>query len=279
MGYSRHFERRIIFLATVKTFSQIGTGFTHPTRNINESKHILLKLLVTQQSVHCLNIYIDTLVAELISTTGGYDQRIIIQIGTHQRIRHIKQTLTSLLALLGKNSTLWYKTIVKSVRQDKVYWLVQQFLAFICCDFTHRCETIHIPCSLLLYRMLTLHVELFSHLITIVSKKIIVKRLVVACYTAPDTGSMGCKDGCYMWQVLFDIQKSKSCHPLITMIDNFLVFTHNMLIETLYYKSSSIREHRCFIIISISMETVYLEVLPQLTINFVLYSIIRSKIY
>ncbi len=62
------------------------------------------------------------------------------------------------------------------------------------------------------------------------------------------------------------------------MINNALRRTKIKEIKTLNYQTSCIREHRCFIVIAISMKTVNLEIFPQLTIYGILLSIVRSEI-
>ena len=78
LKYREVAERYGISLSTVKTLlsnsvkklrerldDEFFAGFLSPTRYVNECQYILLQIVVTKQSVHSLNIDIDTLVAEL----------------------------------------------------------------------------------------------------------------------------------------------------------------------------------------------------------------------
>ena len=262
MGNLRNLQWRVKLLTAIQTLQQILTWISYPTRYVNECQYILLQIVVTKQAVHSLNINIDTLVAELVASAGRNDERIIIQICTHQSIGYIEQTLSCLLTFLCKGTCFRYKTIVKSIRQNEIYRFIEQFLALVGSNITHCCETINILSSLLFYRMLALHIEFLRHLITIIGKKIIIKRLIITGNTTTDTCSMRGEHSSHLRKMLVHIEHTKSCHPFISMIDNFLAFSNNMFVETLYYQSGSIREHRCFVIVTISMKTINLIVLP-----------------
>ena len=137
-------------LATIQTVQQILTWIAYPTRYIDECQDILLQVAITKQTIHCLDIDIDTLITELIAATSRNDKCIIVQVCTHQSISNIEQTLSCLLTLLGKSSSLWNKTIVKTIRQNEVNWFVQQLFALIGSNVAHCCKTVHILSSLFL---------------------------------------------------------------------------------------------------------------------------------
>ena len=69
VGHLGYLKRSVIALTALQTFYQILTRFTYPTGHFDEGKHILLEFLVTQQSVHGLNIYIHAFVPELVTST------------------------------------------------------------------------------------------------------------------------------------------------------------------------------------------------------------------
>ena len=127
--------------------------------------------------------------------------------------------------------------------------------------------------------MLAFHVKFLRHLITIIGKKIIVKRFVVTSDTTTDARSMSSKHGCHLWEILIYIKHAKTGHPFIAMIDNLLPLTYYMLIETFYNQCRSIREHRRFIIITIGMETINLIVIPKLAIDLVFFLVIRLEVH
>ena len=117
--------------------------------------------------------------------------------------------------------------------------------------------------------MFALHVQLFRHLVAIIGKKIVIQGFVVASNTSSDTRCVCREYRCDLWQMIVDIQQSQSSHPLITMIDYLFGVVKIKLIETLNHKGSSIREHRCFVIVSVCMKAIHLIVLPQLTVDLV----------
>ena len=83
--------------------------------------------------------------------------------------------------------------------------------------------------------MLTLHIQFTSHLVTVISKKIIIKRLIITSNTSSYTCCMCGKDSSYLRQMLINIKHTESGHPFISMIDNLLTLSYNMFIETFYH--------------------------------------------
>ena len=127
--------------------------------------------------------------------------------------------------------------------------------------------------------MFALHIELLCHLIAIIGKKIVIERLIITCNTATNASSMCSKYSSNFWQIFIHIEHAKTGHPFISMINNLLTLAHNMLIETFYNQCSSIREHGCLIIITISMKTIHLIIIPKLAIDLVFLFKIRLEIY
>ena len=97
--------------------------------------------------------------------------------------------------------------------------------------------------SLLLDRVLGLHIQFSSHLITIIGKQIVVERFHVTSNGATDTRGMGRKDGTDLGQLVVDIECTQSAHPLISMIDDLLRQVEIMVVEALHHKGCGIREH------------------------------------
>ena len=273
-----HFQRCVEMLSTGQALLEILTRLPYPTGHFNEGEYLALQLIVAQQTVHCLNIDVHSFIAELIATTGWYDQRVIIKILTKQGIGNGKCTLARNLSLTCKLLPSWHKIILKTIRQNHIHRFVQQFFALSRCDITHRCEAIDMKSGLLLYGMLALHVQLARHLITIVGKKIVVERLVVAGDTTSDAGSMGSKQGGYFRKILADIKQAQACHPFVTMINDFILAAQIEVIETFHYLCSTIREHGSFVIVAISMQAIHLEVFPQLCIQFILLCIVLCEV-
>ena len=60
--------------------------------------------------------------------------------------------------------------------------------------------------GLLLNRVLTLHVQLFGHLIAIIGKQIVVQGLIIASNTTAYACGMSSEDGSNLWIMLLDIK-------------------------------------------------------------------------
>ena len=118
---------------------------------------------------------------------------------------------------------------------------------------------------LFLDRVLALHIQFRSHLVTVIYPEIFVQRLVIARYTATDTGCMGREDGSYLWLTVLQYKRSKACLPFVCMEDNLIFLTEIEFIETLYDKCRSISKHCRVVIIAVSMKTVNTIILPELT--------------
>ena len=110
--------------------------------------------------------------------------------------------------------------------------------------------------------MLALHVQLRSHLVAVVCPQIFIQRLVVARYTAADAGCMSREDGGDFRLTTLENKRCKARLPFVRMEDDLVFFTEIKLIETLYDKCRSVSEHGRFIIITVSVETVNLVILP-----------------
>src|SRR5574344_61553 len=89
-----YFQWGIVGLATLQTVYQIFAWLSYPTGNFYECHDFLLQIFVAKQTVHRLNVYIHTLIAEFITTTGTYNQCIITQLFTQQGIGYFQQAFT-----------------------------------------------------------------------------------------------------------------------------------------------------------------------------------------
>ena len=182
VGDLRHFEWLCVSLGFPKTLQQILAGLAHPSGHLDKGQDLLLQVTIAQQAVHRLYEDVDTLVAELIASRCRYDDRIIVQILAQQGIGHLQHTLACCLAFLIKGSSLGHKTVVETIWQDHIHGFVEQFHTLIGCDIAHRREAVNIPGCLLLYGVLRLHIQLLGHLVTIISKQIVVEGLLISCY-------------------------------------------------------------------------------------------------
>ena len=127
--------------------------------------------------------------------------------------------------------------------------------------------------------MLRLHVQLLSHLIAIVSEEVVVERLTVAGNAATDGGSVCREDGGNGRYVMLQIQSAKARHPFVSLIDDLFRFVEEMIVEALHNTSGSIREHRCLVVVAISMEAVHLILGPQGSIDIILLCKERTEIH
>ena len=89
--------------------------------------------------------------------------------------------------------------------------------------------------SLLLNRMLALHIQLSRHLVAIVSEKIVIERLHIAGNTTSDACGVGGENSPHLRQLVVDVKQSESCHPLIGMIDDLVLRRKSKIIVTLNY--------------------------------------------
>ena len=160
-----------------------------------------------------------------------------------QLICYGQELLTSSLPLTGECSTFWHKVVFKSIRENDIDRLVQQLLTFTGCNLTHSSKAIDIFSCLVLYRVLALHVKLISHLVTIVTLKIVIQWFVVTGYTSANTRGMSCEYSSDLRNVFMDIQQAKTRHPFISMINNLLFRGDIIIVETLYNQGCSIGEH------------------------------------
>ena len=133
-------------------------------------------------------------------------------------------------------------------------------------------------CSLLLDRLLALHVKLGCHLVAVVACKILIQSLVVTSDATANACSMGRKHGSNLRQAIVYIEQTETCHPLVSMIYHILAVVQEEVVKTLNHSCRSIREHGCFVVVAISMKTVYAIFLPKAGVYLVFVSIKRCEI-
>ena len=233
MGYHGHLKRRVVLLARSQTVCKVFSWVAHPAWNFNEGDDILGQVFVAQQSVHGLYVDIDTLVTELVTTACGNYQGVVVQVSTHQRVSHFEQTLSCSLAFLGELSTFRHKVVLETVGQNHIYGLVEQFLTLVGSYVADGCKTVNIFRSLLFNGMFALHIELTGHLVAVVSKEIVVERLVVASYAAANARGMSGEDRRNLRHFVLQVEQPETCHPLVGMIYHLLLLQAVELVEAL----------------------------------------------
>lgn len=173
-------------------------------------------------------------------------------------IADLKQVVTQAeprtFAFSGKRRSFRYKIIFKTIHKHYIGRLIKQFLALVICDFTHSRKTVYIVRSLFFNGVFGLHIELFRHLIAIISEEIIVKRLIVTCNGTSDGRGMRGKYRSDFRNSSLQVEGSHTGHPLMCLINHFICLRQVVAIKTLYYLSGSIRKHGCFIIITVCMQ-------------------------
>ncbi len=166
----RTFQRSCEILFAFQTFHQILTRISYPTRYINKCQHLFFQIPISGQSVQGFQINVDTFIFKLITTACAYNKSIITHRQTKQFISQIQHCRTSFLTLGSKCTALRNEIILKSIHQHHIRWFVQQLLTFIVGNFTDRSKTVHMMRSLLLNRVLCLHIKFTSHLVAIISE-------------------------------------------------------------------------------------------------------------
>ena len=91
--------------------------------------------------------------------------------------------------------------------------------------------------------VLRLHIQLICHLVAIVGKEVVIKRLTVACNTTPDGGGVCRENGSYSGNMLMYVQGTQTCHPFVGLIDNTLALIQEEIVVAFNHTSSSIGEH------------------------------------
>src|SRR3712207_962027 len=85
--------------------------------------------------------------------------------------------------------------------------------------------------------------------------------------------------GGYLWQLPTDIQQAEPRHPFVAMINHVHVGMKIMAIETLYHLCCCIREHRSLVVVAISMQAIYLKLVPKVCIYGILLLVEIFEIY
>ena len=131
---------------------------------------------------------------------------------------------------------------------------------------------------LLLDGMLRLHIQFLCHLIAIIRKQIVIQRLMIAGYRTSDGSSVGCKNSSNFGDSFLYIKCSHSGHPFMCLIYHLIRFCQVVAVETFHHLSCSIRKHRSFVVIAISMQRIYLKTIPHICVYIVLLLKKRLKI-
>ena len=203
------FERSVKHLALshlLQTLGKIVALTVDPSRNFDECHKLLVEFVGRKtQTIDSLNEDINTLVAPLVASACRDNDSIIGYFVACEGACDVEQTLACSLALAVESLALRYEVVLKSVRQNHINRLVEQFGTFTCCNFAYCSKTIYVGSCLLLDRLLALHIKLLGHLVAVVSFKIFIKWLVVACDASSDACSMCSKDCGNLRQTVVDI--------------------------------------------------------------------------
>ena len=216
-----------------------------------------------------MNKDIDTFVLEFVTSTGGNNQCVIRKFMSGQCICHFQDALACSLSLGGELCTLGNKIGLKSVHQDCIALLVQEFLTFTAGYIAYSSKAVHMMSGLSLNTVLGFHVQLSRHLRAVISPKIIVKRLSVSGNASSDACGMGCKNGGNLRNAFLYIKRTQAGHPFMSLIHHVICIVQKLLVETLHHPAGSIREHIGFVIVAISMQAVYLIIVPSLGIQLI----------
>ena len=129
--------------------------------------------------------------------------------------------------------------------------------------------------------MLRLHVQLFSHLVTVISKEIVVQWLLIASNRTADAGGVGGEDSTNLGHVGIDVKRAQSAHPLVGVINHLGVWSDGkqVMIKALRHQTSCIREHRGFVVVAIGVERVNAIVLPKPSVYLILLFEERVKVH
>ena len=135
-------------------------------------------------------------------------------------------------------------------------------------------------CRLTLNGMLGFHVQFLGHLVAIIGKEIIIKRLVIACNATPYGGCMSCEDGSYGRYVFPDIQGTKTCHPFVSLIDHTLLSARKIVIVITFHNTPGcIGKHRSLVVVTIGMYRLDSIISPKRTVQSILCHKVRLEIH
>ena len=151
MGNLGDIKRGVILLLGIgQSLLQIFAWLAHPAWNLDKGDNLFLQVFVAQQAVHSLHKHVDTLVAELVASTGGDEQRVVVELFAQQSIGNVKHLAACGLALAGKLLCRWHKAIVETIRKHHINRLIHQFHTFTGCDVAHGGKAIHMMSGLFL---------------------------------------------------------------------------------------------------------------------------------
>ena len=278
VGYHRALERSVIDLLGVsQTLVEVGTSLAHPCWHIYKGKHSLIEARVAIEAIECLDEHVDALVAELIAARGTDDESIVRKLAASEGVGKAKNRLARCLAHSCELSALGHEIVLEAIGQYNVNGL-DKLLTLCGSDVGNGGEAINIVSGLLLYGVLRLHVEFLCHLVAIVSPEVVIERLVIACYGATDRRSVGGKHSTDSWYLVLDVEGTQACHPLVSVVYDLRILQLQEVIHRLYHQACGIGEHACLVIVAISMEGIYLKMLPKFCVNGVFLSEIWFKV-
>ena len=171
------------------------------------------------EAIERLEQDIDSLVAELVAAAGRYDDGVVGKFLTEQLAGYVQHHLAGLLAFGSEGCTLGHEVVLETVDRDDIGLLLEQLCALTVGNLTYRGEAVDTMGSLLLDRVLRLHIELIGHLVAIVALHIVVEGLHVAGDRAAYRCCVGGKYRSDRGNPMLEEKGTKACHPLVCLVD------------------------------------------------------------
>ena len=271
----RVFERLGSAFCRLERSLEVGTRTLHPCRNEHKRHGAALRSLVAQL-VDSLDKHIETLVAELVTSRSGNQERVTFIRFARKAFSHVEQLRASSLAAVVVGGSVRHKVAFETVGSHHSLAL-EQLHAFASRRLAHRRKAVCRMSCRLFERMFRLHVEFSRHLVAVVAGEIVVERLVVAADAATDACCVGCKYGGDARSVSVEVEKSHARRP-------FVEVCHDMVAAACNRCSATVDDHRCshaesatFVVVAVCVERIYAVFLPHLLIYFVFYAVDAVK--
>ena len=126
------------------------------------------------------------------------------------------------------------ESVLKSVHRNHIRGTFQQLCTFTGCDVTNRGKAVNLMCSLLLYRVLGLHIQLTGHLVTVVTLKELIQSLSVATNGAAYLCSVRSEYRCNLRNIVLKEQGAQTGHPLMCVINHRVIRADVEVVEALH---------------------------------------------
>ena len=155
------------------------------------------------------------------------------------------------------------ETVLKAVWRDNIHGTLQELGALLCGDIAHGCEYIGILGRFLLQRVDGGDVEAARHLITVVLGDVVVEREIVAGKAPSHHSGVGCERRCDGNLSLLEVKDAGARLPLVELGNHLLPALEVIIPETLYHAACDDPEYGRLLVIPVSGDGVYAEVIPQ----------------